>query len=172
MMKTNLVQPFAIILSIAFSFMLSIDSWAAESQQYQLANGLAVYIGVLPVGMTTQHQPGGSGGETHGGTPTWGQQYHVIVALFDNDSGTRVTDAKINAAVFNASLPGKRASGPKKQLEPMQVAGNTVYGNYFNLPAPAPYRIEVDIRRGDSSVATRAVFNYTHALVPVKPLKE
>lgn len=168
-MSTYLAKRLVAVVGIAMGLMLANMSWAAEKPQYQLANGLAVYIGVLPAGMTMQHPPGGEPPKTHGSAPTWGSQYHVIVAIFDNESGARITDAEISAAVFNATLPGRRVSGPEKKLDPMQVAAGTVYGNYFNMPAPAPYRIEVKIRRQGTREAVKASFDYRHAVVTGKP---
>jgi len=163
------MQRLVAVVGIALGWLLANMSWAAEKPRYQLTNGLAVYIGVLPAGMTMQHPPGGSPREAHGSAPAWGAQYHVIVAIFDNASGTRVTDAEVSAAVFDASVPGKRLSGPEKILDPMQVAAGTVYGNYFNMPAPAPYRIEVEIRRRGTREAAKAAFDYRHAVVTGKP---
>lgn len=168
-MRTNLAQRLVAVVGIAMWLMLANMSWAAEKQQFQQANGLAVYIGVLPAGMTMRHSPGGPPRKAHGGAPTWGQQYHVIVAIFDNASGERVTDAKVSAAVSDATLPGRRVSGPEKILDPMQIAEGTVYGNYFNMPAPTPYRIEVKIRRQGSAEAVKAAFDYRHAVVTGKP---
>lgn len=163
------MRRFAAVVGMASWLILATMSWAAENQQYQLVNGLAVYIGVLPAGMTMTHPPGGAPRETHGSAPAWGEQYHVIVAIFDNASGTRITDAGVSAAVSNASLPGNRLSGPRKTLDPMQVAAGTVYGNYFNMPSPAPYRIDVEIRRRGTREATKAAFDYRHAVVTAKP---
>lgn len=157
------------IVGIAFWLMLANVSWAAGNQQYQLVNGLAVYIGVLPAAMTTRYLPGRSPSEVHGGAPSWGEQFHVIVAIFDNTSGTRVTDAEVSAAVVNASVPGERVSGPPGKLQPMQLADGTAYGNYFNMPGPIPYRIEVEIRRRGIREAAKATFDYKHAVVNAKP---
>lgn len=169
MMSARHLRRFTLAAATVFSVAVANMSLAAQDQQYQLVRGLAVYIGVLPGGITMQHPPGGSPREPHGSGPTWGAQYHVIVAIFDNASGARVTDAEVSAAVFNASVPGKHLSGPEKILDPMQVAEGTVYGNYFNMPAPAPYRIEVEIRRGGIREAVRAAFDYRHAVVTAKP---
>lgn len=169
MSQNNHAQRLMAVVAIAMGLMLANLLWAAENQQYQLANGLAVYIGVLPAGMTMQHQPNGSPGEAHGGAPAWGEQYHVIVALFDNASGARITGAKVSTAVFNASVPGKRLSGPEKTLEPIQVANGMAYGAYFNMPGSSPYRIEVKILRQGTRETAKVAFDYRHAVVTAKP---
>lgn len=142
---------------------------AAEFDNRQVAQGVAIYLGILPAKIALDQPPMASGGEPHQGTPEWGAQYHVVVALFDDGSGTRITDAEVRATVFDARRPGKRLSGPQKQLEPMLVAGRTSYGNYFNMPAPAPYRIELEIRRPGKSEIAKASFEYRHAVVTIRP---
>jgi hypothetical protein len=144
-------------------------SAAAEFDNRQVAQGGAIYLGVLPATVARDQPPMVSGGEPHQGTPEWGAQYHVVVALFDDGSGRRITDADVRATVFDARRPGNRLSGPQKQLEPMLVAGRASYGNYFNMPAPAPYRIELEIRRPGKSEITKASFEYRHAIVTTRP---
>jgi hypothetical protein len=142
---------------------------AAEFDNHQVAQGVAIYLAVLPAKVTRDEPPPPSSREMHRGTPAWGEQYHVMVALFENESGKRITDAEVRATVFDVRQPGKRLAGPQKQLEPMLVAGRTSYGNYFNMPAPAPYRIELEIRRAGKSQITRASFEFRHAIVPTRP---
>src|SRR3990172_13106740 len=104
----------------------------------------------------------------HGDVPAWGEQFHLIVTLFDQGSGKRVHDAAIKATVFDARRPGKRLGGPQKRLEPMLVAGAAAYGNYFNMPGPAPYRIELEIRRQGAAETIKLPIEYRHALVTTK----
>lgn len=144
-------------------------SSAVEFDNRQIAQGMAIYLGILPAKVARDQSPTASGGEMHRGTPEWGEQYHLVAALFDDASGRRITDAEVRATVFNARLPGKRLSGPQKQLEPMRVADRASYGNYFNMPAPAPYRVELEIRRPGESEIAKASFEYRHAVVTTKP---
>jgi hypothetical protein len=100
----------------------------------------------------------------HGGIPAWGEQYHMIVSLFDSASRERIRDAEIKATVFDTRGSGKLV-GQQKRLQPMLFAGAASYGNYFNLPGPAPYRIELGIRRPGTAQAIRVPIEYRHALV-------
>lgn len=142
---------------------------AAKFDNSQVAQGVAIYLGVLPAKVARDRPPTASGGEPHQDTPAWGEQYHVVVALFDDASGRRITDAEVRATVFDARLPGHRLSGPHKQLEPTLIAGRSSYGNYFNMPAPAPYRIELEIRRDGAPELIKASFDYRHAGAATKP---
>lgn len=152
-------------LAVCIGLFAAAAAAAAEFDNRQVAQGVAIYLGILPAKIARDQPPMASGGKPHQGTPEWGEQYHVVVALFDDGSGRRITDAEVRATVFNARQPGNRLSGPQKQLEPMLVAGRTSYGNYFNMPAPAPYRIELEIRRPGKSEIAKASFEYRHAVV-------
>jgi hypothetical protein len=164
--------PSAITRFGAFAVCIGLFTAAAAAQSqfnnHQVAQGMAIYLGVLPAKVTRDEPPPPSSREMHRGTPEWGEQYHVMVALFEDESGKRITDAGVRATVFDARQPGKRLAGPQKQLEPMLVAGRTNYGNYFNMPAPGPYRIELEIRREGESKITKASFEFRHAIVPTR----
>lgn len=142
---------------------------AAAAEYYQSAGGMAIYVGVLPAAMVQGHASEHPETTIHGGTPAWGEQYHLIVALFDRVSGKRIHDAKVKATLFDTRQPGKRLAGPHKELEPMLVGSAATYGNYFNMPAPASYRIELEVLRPGKSQIAKASFEYRHALVTKRP---
>jgi len=50
---------------------------------YQSASGVEAFIGVVRAEITKGHAPTGPEGAMHGGVPTGGHQYHLIVAVFD-----------------------------------------------------------------------------------------
>jgi len=154
---------------VACAGLFAAGAAAAEFDNRQVVQGVAIYLGILPARIARDQLPTASGGEPHQGAPEWGEHYHVVVALFDSASGRRITDAEVRATVFDARLPGKRLSGPQKQLERMLVAGRESYGNYFNMPAPAPYRVELGVRRQGTPEVIKASFDYGHAVVTTKP---
>ncbi|MBI3919412.1 MAG: hypothetical protein HY322_20655 [Betaproteobacteria bacterium] len=153
-------MPTALILVAALALIAAAPATAAE--YYKSAGGMVIYMGVLPAAMVRGHPPEHPESALHGGTPAWGEQYHVVVALFDRATGTRIHDVAIKATVFDTRQPGKRLPGPHKELESMLVAGAGSYGNYFNMPAPAPYRIELEIRRPDSTTPANTSFEFSH----------
>lgn len=73
------------------------------------------------------------------------------------------------ASVFDARRPGNRLPGAQKRLEPMLFAGAASYGNYFNMPGPASYRIELDIRRAGARDQIRIPIEFRHSLVTTGP---
>ena len=130
---------------------------------------LLAIAAAVPAAMVQGHAPENSKTTMHGGTPAWGEQYHLIVALFERASGKRIDDARVKATLFNTSRPGNRLAGTFKDLEPMLVGGAATYGNYFNIPAPAPYRIDLEVVRPGKPETTKASFEYRHALVTTRP---
>jgi hypothetical protein len=149
--------------------LLASATLSAQAVQPLRAAGMEIFYGLIPAEIVLGH-PGNHPERTmHGDVPAWGEQFHLIVTLFDQGSGKRIHDAEIKATVFDVRLPGKRLGGPRKPLEPMLFAGAASYGNYFNMPGPAPYRIELEIRRQGAPETVKLPIEYRHALVTTKP---
>ena len=140
----------ALVLTAAF---------AADSSQHKVVHGVAIYLGVLPAEMILGHPGPHVEAEMHGGVPAGQHQHHVVVALFDNVTGKRISGAKVSARVHEINL-----AGAQKKLEPMLIAGTVSYGNYFNMPATNnPYRINVRIELPGVADVIEAQFDYQHA---------
>jgi len=141
----------------------------AQSVQPLRADGIEIFHGVIPAEIILGHPEGHSERKMHGGSPAWGEQYHLIVTLFDSVSKERIQDAEVKATVFDTRQPGKRLAGQQKRLEPMLFADAASYGNYFNLPGPAPYRIELEIRRRGAVKTVKVPLEYRHGVAPAEP---
>jgi hypothetical protein len=107
------------------------DSRADDSDVHKTVGGIDIFIGVLPVEIIRgrgkmEHT------EMHGGAPKRRDSYHLVVALFDRDSGARVTEASVSATI---AAPGMALS--KKDLEPMKISDVVTFGNYFNMSSRA-----------------------------------
>lgn len=134
-------------------------AFAADSSQHKVVHGVAIYLGVLPAEMILGHPKPHTEAEMHGGVPAGQHQHHVVVALFDNATGKRISGAKVSARVHEINL-----AGVQKKLEPMLIAGTVSYGNYFNMPATNnPYRINVRIELPGVADVIEAQFDYQHA---------
>lgn len=150
-------------------FALSGFSSAAEIEQSLTVNDVVIYMGVLPAEIIAEQAKGHHESNMHRGIPGWGEQYHVIVALFDRTNWARITDADVSAALSDARVPGRRVAGPRKPLGPMMIAGSAAYGNYFNIPGNGPYRIDLEIRRPGTEQPIQASFRYRHAVFSIQP---
>jgi hypothetical protein len=60
-----------------------------------------------------------------------------------------------------AEVSGLGLSGSKKQLEPMQIAGTTAYGGFFDLPGSDLYIVKLTVERGGAKPAVLQ-FKYDH----------
>jgi hypothetical protein len=118
---------------------------------------VVIYLGILPAEMIRGHPKGHPEATMHGGQPGGSGQYHVVIALFDAKSGTRITKADISARVSEIGLAGE-----EKKLEPMEIAGTETYGNFFRMAGHGPFRISLTIRISDQPQEIKAVFEHRH----------
>ena len=103
----------------------------------QVVDGVAVYFGVMPAELARGHP------RVHPESGMHGARRRVkalLVALFDDKTGTRIRGVAITATITGTD--GKI----EKPLEPMVIEGTATYGNYFYLTGPDPYRIDLTIR--------------------------
>ncbi len=129
---------------------------AAVGSYRQVVDGVAVYFGVMPAELVRGRPPGHPESGMHGGVPVG--ENHVMVALFDDKTGERITRAEVSAAIT-----GPDRFRLEKKLEPMIVAGAATYGNYFNMPGPGPYRIALHIRVPGAGRDIEAVFTWARS---------
>ncbi|QKT04160.1 hypothetical protein HUS23_10225 [Ectothiorhodospiraceae bacterium 2226] len=124
---------------------------------YQSADGLVVYLGVVPAAMVEgRHEAHPGEEEMHGGVPRGRHAFHVMVAVFDADTGEQVRDARVEARVAPLGLGEVR-----QPLEPMTIGDTVTYGNYFTL-RHGTYRIRVDVVRPRDGAPATVEFTYEH----------
>ncbi len=119
--------------------LLMVSATAAVDGYRQVVDGVAVYFGVMPAELVRGHPREHPESEMHGGVPVG--ENHIMVALFEDKTGKRITRAEVTATITG---PGNFKA--EKKLEPMIIAGAASFGNYFTMPGPGPYRIAVRIR--------------------------
>ncbi len=64
--------------------------WPKPRQIFQVVDGVAIYLGVMPAQIVQGHPKEHPEVGMHGGAPTRGDRVHVVVALFDNATGGRI----------------------------------------------------------------------------------
>jgi hypothetical protein len=136
---------------------LSRTAAAAEDGQYKTQSGLAVYLGAIPAEIIKGPSPHSAERPMHGGIPRGAHEYHIVAAIFDAATGARVTDVAVTARVSGLGL-----SGPTKKLEPMEVAGTTTYGNFFDLPGRDLYTVRLAIQRAGAPNPVKLDFKLDH----------
>ncbi|MHB1216393.1 MAG: hypothetical protein ACYCY9_15555 [Thiobacillus sp.] len=142
-------------LALLVMLLTSMPLHAVESSQHQVVDGIAVYLGILPAEILLGHQVDSAGREMHGSVPPGNYRYHVVVAIFDANTGLRISNAQVEARVSETGHTGLR-----KKLEPMLIQGTVTYGDYFTLPTPGPYKVEIEIVQPGATTPTTVVFDY------------
>lgn len=121
------------------------------------AAGLKVDLGIVPAETIRTRPEEYAEIKMHGGVPSGKSMYHVMVAVFDADTGVRITDAQVTARVEEVGLTSEN-----KKLEPMRIAGALTYGNFFRMAGQGTFRITVQIRRPGTTRATEMQFEHRH----------
>ena len=121
------------------------------------AAGLKVDLGIVPAETIRSRPEEYAELRMHGGVPSGKSMYHVMVAVFDADTGVRITDAQVRARVEEVGLTSE-----DKKLEPMRIAGALTYGNFFRMAGQGTFRITVQIRRPGTTRATGMQFEHRH----------
>jgi hypothetical protein len=144
--------------TVLFVLALSIHRSEAKDRLSGTADGLTVYLGVVPAEITKGPPTHTPAPEMHGRVPHGAHEYHFLAAVFNVASGARISDATVTAQVSGVGL-----SGPRKTLEPMQIAGTTTYGNFFDLPGRDLYTVRLTIESPGAARVVVMDFKYDHS---------
>ena len=107
-----------------------------------VVGGVIISYAIIPGEIIRQSYQGGEPESVmHGGVPGGAHHHHLMVALFRAGSNERIADAKVHATVGEVGLSQKT-----KDLDPMPIAGQMAYGNYFHMPEDRLYQIGLEIR--------------------------
>jgi len=116
-------------------------SIARADDGYRVVDGLAVYLGILPASVVQGHPSSHAERTMHGGAQTGRHQQHIVIAIFDTETGKRIENANISATVAGLGHVGHQ----RVKLEPMTIAGTITYGAFVNLGGNDRYEMTVDI---------------------------
>ena len=152
---------FAIVIPLLASLAaVPAVSAAATASEHIVMDGVSIYFGIVPAEIVRGNPRDQPDSEMHDGPPPGEHVYHLIIALFDQQTDNRISDARVSASIAEINHPGHQ-----RKLEPMLIAGAIAYGNYFDLPGSGPYRIVVQIRRPGQPRVIEAEFVFKHARV-------
>jgi hypothetical protein len=130
--------------------LLALAAATASAQDHAVVDGIRIYLGVAPASAVSPAER-----RMHGGVPDAPDQYHVMVALYDDASGKRITDATVRARVS-----GAEGTSREKELESMPGGESTTYGNWFALPQHGAYKVILDIYRPGLAHVVEARLDY------------
>lgn len=140
----------AIVMALIWS-----PAFADNVGQTAMADGVLVYLGITPSKVLRNDPEHYAKHNELCPVPSGANSYHVMVALFDRDTGERIVDADVYVRVSPLGLTGKR-----KHFGAIAVAGAVTYCNYFNLSKSDRYDIKVDIKRSGAAKVVTARFTY------------
>lgn len=128
--------------------------WRAESDHYR------AYLGVVPASLIRREPVLVDGDRTlHGGADRQsGAAQHVMVAIYRKPDNARVVGATVIAKVRKSKLLA--GSAQERPLERMATTGGITYGNYFDMPDSATYRIDVTVYESDGNGGEDLSFTY------------
>ncbi len=153
---------FLMVMTAGLLTLASSGAFADQLNRSVTNGGLTVHFGIVPAKKAQSVARGASEPGEHASAPGL-SNYHLVVALFDKATGERISEATVNATVT-----GPRAkSRPHTQVKPLQelnVNDTVTYGNYFNMPWPGRYSIDLSITRKDSVKPTKVRLTYDHHL--------
>ncbi len=132
-------------------------SLAGHLDRYKVADGIGIYLGIIPTDLIAVHPLEHTEDAMHGEIPLGEHHHHVMVALFESKTGERITDAEVKANVREVGLAGRT-----KKLEPMTISGALTYGNFFELRYRARYLISIRVRRPGLPRVIETRFEYDH----------
>lgn len=108
----------------------------------QTADGLTIYLGVVPAAVVRGHPTGHPEAQMHGGAPRSSHSMHIVAAVFDKASGARITKATVTAHILE---PGGIQRSVR--LRPMTVDGALTFGGYTSFARGIDYRIGIRVDR-------------------------
>ena len=156
-MNDTILRRLACVVQAAVFVLIAGVSLAGDLDRYKVADGIGIYLGVMPTDLIADHPVEHTETAMHGRIPLEEHHHHVMVALFESKTGERITDAEVKANVREVGLAGQ-----VKELEPMTIAGALTYGNYFELRYRARYLISIQVRRLGSPRVIEVRFEYDH----------
>ncbi len=124
-----------------------------------VVDGVLAYLGVLPAAIVRGHPRSHPEGAMHGGVPDGRHQYHLVLALFDAASGTRIETAQVSANVMGLGHTG----GTRLDLDAMTIADTVSWGTFIELPGRDSYQLSFDVILPGRAKAIVFPFTYTHS---------
>ncbi len=131
------------VTAIALFALAPTISEAGVVEGVKTAEGLTVYLGVVPAAIAQGHPVEHPEAQMHGGSPGPSMHnMHLLVALFNPTTGARITRAMVVARIFEKG--GRQWS---VQLQPMTINGALTFGGYTRLERSTDYDIDVVVDR-------------------------
>ena len=124
-----------------------------------VVDGVLAYLGVLPAAMVRGHPESHSESGMHGGAPEGRHQYHLVLALFDAQSGKRIESAQVTVKIMGLGHVG----ATRLDLDPIAIANSITWGTYVKLPGSDVYDLTFEVKLPGRTAAIAVPFRYAHS---------
>ncbi len=121
--------------------------------------GVLAYLGVLPAAIVRGHPESHGEGSMHGGAPEGRHRYHLVVAIFDAQSGKRIESAQVSVKIMGLGHEG----ATRLDLDPMAIANSITWGTYVNLPGSDVYDLTFEVKLPGRTATITFPFRYAHS---------
>ncbi len=153
MVGRNFIRSVGVLVAMMFAI-----GGALGSDGYQKADGLAVYLGIVPAAVVRGHPASHAESRMHGGAGTGRHRQHIVVAIFDDKTGARIENARVSATVDGLGHVGQQ----DVKLEPMKIENTITYGAFVDLSGNDRYRIAVEVTVPGRSRPVTMTFSSDH----------
>ena len=142
------------LVSVAFLLVATQVSQASDANLSRTVDGIDIHMGITHSNFNGTDLSAEKMAMLYG---IKGKKHHITVALFDSESGQRITDAKVVANIGEMGLSSNR-----KKLKHERFGDTVSYGRDFYLSKEGPYWIDLNINRDGSKQATATRFEWQH----------
>lgn len=129
-------------LALQLSSLMFGHAMADDISNFKTIAGISVYIGLIPAEIVKGHPSGHPEAKMHGGRPSGSHAYHLVVALFDEESGDRIENAEVTATVSGVGHVGLATTS----LESMLIENTVTFGAFVDLRALERFDIGLTIK--------------------------
>ncbi len=122
----------------------------------QNAGELVVYLRIISAEVLSGEAMHELERKIHRGVKPGGSIQHVLITLFERETGRRRSDV----VAISATVSDGHGETPPIRLEPMSLDGEVGYGNYFDFGDSGPYVVNVSLRLHGQETALTVKFAF------------
>jgi hypothetical protein len=143
------------VFGLCTALAMAVPANASNITHDMTVDGIRVFYGLVPVSWFNSFPPGSEETYKHASRPKRAGNYHLVVAVFEAGTMTRIADARVVAKVSEIGM-----GEVVRKLEPTELGGATTYCGYFLLPEHVEYSLKIDVTRSDMPRTITADFTW------------
>lgn len=148
------IRRYSIVLVLAALALSGCSRHLPTSEQ--TVSGVRIDIGIVPASQAAVESMGSSSARMTREASQNAGLSHLTVALFDANTGSRITNARVEAGVGANMLDAE----PTQWLQSMPINGMMSYGGLFQMTGGGKWHIHLRVYLAGSARPIDAVFGY------------